>query len=244
MTGLKGGARPDHIAELTLGAQLPLEPIADAHLNIIFETILQAWGELQINGATVLGHGDEAEVNALLEPRLNHHCQSLPLWKDVVHSVQRGRETMSYNGARLEPRPDVSLVFLHGNRNFPMVVECKIIDSPNKKSINLYCSKGIARFVSGDYAWASRQAIMLGYVRDGSTISNKLAPYLAQKAKLQPDPFQTTSGPRPLPAPHSAVHHSEHARSFKYLSKVDGTGPGPIDLYHVWLIPPKGATFR
>lgn len=235
MTGGTGESRPDHIAELTRGARLPLEPIADAHLSVIFETIIQAWQELQSIGAAALQQSDEAEVNALLEPRLNHYCHSQPLWKDVVHSVQRGRESMSYNGAKLEKRPDMSLVFLHGNRNFPMVVECKIIDQPNQKGVGLYCSNGISRFVNGDYAWACKQAVMLGYVRDGSTVATKLAPYLTKKAKLPPDPFQTISHPLPRPELNLAVQHSEHGRSFAYLSGADGTAPGPIDLFHLWL---------
>ena len=235
MSGRTEGSRPDHIAELTRGARLPLEPIPDAHLSVIFETIIQAWQELQSIGAVALHQGDEAEVNALLEPRLNHYCQSLPFWKDVVHSVQRGRESMSYNGAKLEKRPDVSLIFFHGNRNFPLVVECKIIDQPNQKGVGLYCSNGISRFINGDYAWANKQGVMLGYVRDGSTVATKLAPYLSKKANLSPDPFQTISHPLPRPEISPMIQHSEHNRSFAYLPEVDGAVPGSISLFHLWL---------
>lgn len=229
------GSRPDHIAELTRGARLPLESVSEVHLSVIFDTIIQVWNELKDCGLADIKDGDEAEVNSLLETRLNYHCQSLPLWKDVVHSVQRGRESMSYNGGKLEKRPDVSLVFLRGNRNFPMVFECKIIDKKNNKTVDLYCKKGINRFVVGEYAWASRQAVMLGYIRDGSTVRDHLVPHLADRAKLVPDPFQTIKLPELSSKGLPHVHNSEHGRSFKYISSESGQGPGAIILYHLWL---------
>jgi hypothetical protein len=235
MTTIKGAPRPNHIAELTKGTRLPLDPVKDEHLSVIFETISCAWQELCANGAASQTDGDEAEVNALLDPRLNHYCQSQPLWKDLVHSVHRGRESMSYDGSKLEKRPDLSFIFLRGNRNFPMTVECKIIDHPNSKTIGLYCVNGIARFVCGDYAWANREAIMLAYVRDGSTVPAKLLPHLDHSGKTALDPLQTISVPLPRTDLHPAVYHSEHNRNFTYLSTVDGTKPGAIGLFHLWL---------
>lgn len=235
MTTTAGTSRPDHIAELTMGAQLPLQPVQQAHLGVILETISTAWQELKATGAAALLTGDEAEVNALLDPRLNHYCVTKPLWKDLVHSVQRGRESMSYNGSKLEKRPDLSFIYLHGNRNLPMVVECKIIDQPNNKSISDYCKNGIARFVCGDYAWANSEAIMIAYVRDGTTVPSKLVPHLSKHAKFMPDPFETLSHPFARTDLHPTIYQSEHQRCFCYLSVVSGDLPGPISLYHLWL---------
>jgi len=36
-----------------------------------------------------------------------------------------------------------------------------------------YCDKGIIRFVRGDYAWAMRDALMVGYVTEGYSITTK-----------------------------------------------------------------------
>jgi hypothetical protein len=235
MTTTKGVPKPDHIAELTRGTRLPLNPISKEHLSVILETISYAWQELHATGASALQCGDEAEVNALLNPRLNHFCQSQPLWKDLVHSVQRGQESMSYDGRRLELRPDLSFVLLHGNRNFPIAVECKIIDYPNSKTVGLYCANGIARFVCGDYAWANQEAIMLAYVRDDSSLSSRLIPHLANSAKTKPDPLQTASHPQSRIDVHPTVQQTEHERSFSYMDTVDGNDPGPIRLFHLWL---------
>jgi hypothetical protein len=235
MITINGAPRPDHIAELTMGARLPLNPVRVQHLGVILETITSAWGELCTTGAAALLTGDEAEVNALLDPRLNHFCQSRPLWRDLVHSVHRGRESMSYDGRKIELRPDLSFVLLRGNRNFPMTIECKIIDHPNSKTVGLYCANGVARFVIGDYAWANREAIMLAYVRDGSSLSSKLIPHLAKNAKTKPDPLQTISHPRSRIDIHPTVQQTEHQRSFSYMDTVDGNDPGPISLFHLWL---------
>lgn len=235
MNMVTGKPRPDHIAELTMGARLPLNQVGDVHLGIILETIALAWSELVADGASTLLSGSEAEVNALLEPRLNHLCQTQPLWKDLVHSVHRGRESMSYNGAKIENRPDLSLVFTTGNRNFPFSIECKIIDHPNGKSIGLYCKNGICRFISGDYAWAHRTAVMLAYVRDGSSLATKLSPHLAESAASSSDAMQTISQPSPRPDIHPTAQHSSHNRNFSYLPNVDGKSPGPIDIFHLWL---------
>jgi hypothetical protein len=235
MTTTKAAARPDHIAELTRGTRLPLDPVKDEHLSVILETISCAWQELWANGASALQYGDEAEVNALLDPRLNHYCQSQPLWKDLVHSVHRGRESLSYDGRKLELRPDLSFIFLRGNRNFPMAVECKIIDHPKNKTVGLYGINGIARFICGDYAWANREAIMLAYVRDGSTPLSRLVPHLESSAKIDPDPLHTASHPQSRIDIHPMVHHTEHRRTFSYLLAADSNDPGPINLFHLWL---------
>lgn len=227
-------SRPTHIAELTRGCSLPLEPIVDAHLSVILETLSLAWHELGETNATALNEGDEAEVNALLEPRLNHFCQTKPMWKDLVSSVSRGRESMSYNGAKLEARPDLTLVLTRRTANFPLVVECKIIDKSSGKGVGLYCTNGIDRYVSGDYAWAGREAIMLAYVRDGSTIEGALCSYLVKSAKLNPDPFQTSAFPQVLPQIHQAACFSKHLRKFSYLGECGGAEPGEIALAHLW----------
>ena len=235
MTTTMGKPRPDHIAALTKGYHLPLDPLASQHIAIILETVSRAWRELCGEGAVALTSGIEAEVNALLGPRLNRFRDFDPLWAALVSSVAQGRESINYNGTKLEPRPDMTFVLTRRNANFPLVAECKIIDHPNGKTVGLYCSKGIARFVRGDYAWASREAIMLGYVRDGSSVPLSLAPQLTSSAKASPDPLQTTSHPRSRADIHLAVHLTQHQRKFSYTVEVDGTGPGPINLFHLWL---------
>jgi hypothetical protein len=209
-----------------------LEPIAEQHLAIILGAISKAWSEVANQASSLLKTGDEAEVNVCIKARLNDFCYSAPLWKDIVAGVALGAESVSFDGRRLEPRPDISLLLRFRNRNFPLVVECKIIDHPNRKTAKLYGEKGIARFVAGDYAWATREAIMLGYVRDGSTIENRLSPYLGGFAELKSDPYRTEQLPHDFDAVHPTAQISVHERSFTYFN---GNAPGPIALWHLWL---------
>lgn len=227
--------RPSLIARLTLGHALPLDPIPPELMSVVMETIGVAWSELSAEGVTQLSGGDEAEVNAELKIRLNNYCETVSLWRDLVGSVALGMESVNFNGEKLEPRPDLSIMLYLRNKNFPLVIECKIIDHPNDKTVRHYCNNGIARFVSGDYAWGAREAVMLAYVRDGSTITGTLSSHLIKASAKTPDPFLTSVHPTQYPTAHPVAYRSLHERSFCYQSVVQGNVPGPIDLWHLWL---------
>lgn len=235
MTTTTGAPRPDHIANLTMGVQLPLEPIQDVIMSVILETVSNAWQQLCNEGAPALHSGTEPEVSALLGPRLNNLRESNALWSSLVSAVGMGSEAFNFSGTRLQTKPDFHLVLTRRNANFPLIVECKLIDHPKGKTIGLYCANGIERFVCGDYAWANREAIMLAYVRDGSTPPSRLVPHLANSAKTLPDPLMTASHPRSKINIHPTVHHTEHQRNFSYPFAADGNEPGPIGLFHLWL---------
>jgi hypothetical protein len=230
-----GGTRPDHVAALTEGHTLPLEPIDQRILAVILEGLVEAWDALLMKGYQALKSGTEAEVTALLVPKLNNFCQSRLLWKDVVQSAARGSEMVNFNGSKLEKRPDLPLTLRMRSGNFPLIAECKIIDRANGQTTKRYCDEGVARFVVGDYAWAEREGIMLAYVRDGKSIGSKLALHLQPQSGKTADPFLTLSGPELVPEIHPTAHNSTHNRSFQYLDVVDGTEPGPISLWHLWL---------
>jgi hypothetical protein len=116
-----------------------------------------------------------------------------------------------------------------------LVVECKILDKPSGKKIEMYCNDGLARFVRGEYAWASLEAFMLAYVRDGSTILSSLSPLLAQSQALKPDVFQTDVLPDLIK--HTSMHlaRSSHNRTFRYVSQTSQNNPGVIAIWHLWL---------
>jgi hypothetical protein len=214
---------------------LPLDPIPHKLLAIILETISSTWLTLVASRSAALSSGDEKNVTALLESSLIHLCKKDPLFGGLVSAVARGVECRNFDFSKIELRPDLSIYLTDSKRPFPLTVECKLIDHPNGKDTGLYCTKGIARFVDGDYAWTNREAIMLAYVRDGSTVEEKLVPHLSNLGKNGADPYLTKSIPQPLTSLHPAVRASEHGRSFSYLSVVVGDDPGPIRLFHLWL---------
>jgi hypothetical protein len=224
--------RPNLIAQLTSGHSLPLAPIAPEHLSVILETISSAWFELSSQGLTGT---DEPEVNQQLKVRLTNYCDEAEDWKDIVRSVALGNEAANHLADHIELRPDLTLCLYFRNGNFPLVIECKILDHPNQKTVAKYCNDGLARFIDGRYSWWGQEAIMLAYVRDASTVAGQLVPYLATAAGRTPDPFRTAKHPSPDATIHSTAHRSEHGRTFSYSAEVDGGDPGAIRLWHLWL---------
>jgi len=226
--------RLDQIAELTRGHTIPLDPLPEANLTIIAEILAGAWSDLLQTQRSTLLSGGETEVNTLLESRLNALLDEDQAWALLVRGVAR-RDTMSYDGSHLEKRPDLSVHLTGRNPSFPLAVECKLLDEPHGKQIEMYCNDGLARFVRGEYAWACREAFILGYVRDGSTILSSLSPLLAQSQSLPPDVFHTEALPGSVMHPRIQMARSSHNRTFLYVGQSASNSPGVIALWHLWL---------
>jgi hypothetical protein len=227
--------RLDQIAELTRGIELPLQPLHQEHLRVIVEALSAAWTDLVQRHPQVLLSEDEADINALMETRLLHRFDEDPLWEQMIRAVARGRETVSFDGTHLEKRPDLSLFLTCRNAAFPLAIECKIVDEANSKSGKLYCDKGVSRFLTGEYAWATREALMIAYVRDKSTIASTLAPLFMQPAS-GPAPYAAEGAVSMMGTPPPDLAKSSHGRSFRYpLLKPPRDEPGAIALWHLWL---------
>jgi hypothetical protein len=222
--------RPDQVAALTRGQTLPLPPLFETTLRTVAEALVHAWNDLATAHAEILRNGDEPEITSLLEIRLNALIEENVCWETLVRNVTRGRECLSYNGSHLEKRPDLSIHLTCRRPDFPLVVECKLIDHPRRKTVDLYCREGIKRFMDGEYAWMCAEAFMLAYVRDGSTIATTLIPRLATDAACAVLGLSTA-----LPCGGDFAR-SRHERCFTYLG-TNGP-PGPIALWHVWLDTP------
>ena len=190
--------REDQVAELTCGQTLPLAPLHEVHLRFIAEVLTRAWSDLLGERRSILLFGSETEVNSLIESRLNALIDEDELWSLLARSVARGRETLSYDGSHLEKRPDLSIHLTDRSPSFPLIVECKVIDARSRRTVDLYCDDGLLRFVRGEYGWATREAFMLAYVRDGSTISSCLAPFLIKSRTRQPDTYLTDALPESI----------------------------------------------
>ena len=224
--------RPDQITELTRGLDLPLAAIDEVYLEIITEGLVRAFQDIRGSAFTSVTTGDEAEVTALLVNRLNRMIEEDTVWRQLVNCVVRGAESLSYNGAHLEKRPDLS-IFLSGRaQRFPMIAEAKIIDATRGE--NLYCSQGLRRFLDGQYGWGGREAIMIAYVRDGTTITGRLQPYLAQFP--QTGTYAVQAAPTALATTVCDAARSSHGRFFLYSHTAPpANAPGAITLWHLWV---------
>jgi hypothetical protein len=227
--------REDQIAELTRGVELPFDPLQQIHLTIVIEVLAQAWSELSLAHKGTIAKGSEAEINALMTARLNGLLDNNLMWRQLVRSVTRGAESITYDGRHLEKRPDLSIHLSDRNPSFPLVVECKIIDIKSNKTATLYCEQGLLRYIKGDYAWAAAEAFMFAYVRDKSSIQSSLTPVLIDSEKLTPPPYLVVTFPQASPHSTADLARSCHNRDFTYINDARGKLPGPISVWHMWV---------
>ena len=233
----RSGVRPrvDQVAELTRGLRLPLEPISNDHLEVLAECLRRAFDDVRVRAPTTVATGKESEVNALMQARLIRMIEEDSLWRQLVLWVGRGTESISFDGSHLEKRPDLSIVLSGANRRFPLVAEAKVLDTAASKTTALYCKNGIRRFVQGEYAWGNREAFMIGYVRDGSSIDPTLNAFLSEVADSDPDRYRVEVLPVPVGSGLSDLAYTRHGRKFVYGSQRPPNRPGPISLWHLWL---------
>ncbi len=232
-----GAARPrqEQIEALTLGLRLPIAPVAEEHMEVIAEGLRQAFDEARQRAPRTVNTGHEPEVTALLQAQLNGAMAENPLWWQLVLWVGRGSESVSFDGKHLEKRPDLSIVLSGGERRFPLVAEAKVLDESKSKTIWHYCEKGVRRFVEGEYAWGNREAFMIGYVRDSSSIDETLTGFLSVVDQSNPERFRLESLSAPVGAGAGELARSRHGREFVYGNQTPPNSPGPISVWHLWL---------
>lgn len=202
---------------------------------LIAGTLSRAWRDLLVERRSTPLSGHEVELNSFMESRLNALVDEEGLWSQLVRGVARGKDTLSYDGSHLEKQPDLNIPLTSRNPAFPLIVECKLIDAPARKRIKLYCDDGLLRFVKGEYGWAGREAFMLAYVRDGSTISSCLYPFLVESQSQAMDAFFTGTLPESIGEASMYLARSRHHRAFRYLG-LEHDEPGPIAIWHLWLV--------
>jgi len=224
--------RAEQVAELTRGQELPTPALDDIHLEIIADVLIETWRDLAATHPAIVNSGLEAEITTLVESALVRRLDEDPLWEQMVRCVARGKETISFDGAHLEKRPDLSIYLTRRSHAFPLVIECKIIDRHSGKHVDLYCEDGVLRFIIGEYAWATSEAFMLAYVRDGSQPLDTLVPLLHEAQSSQPDRFATLRLVEPTNA--AILIRTIHNRTFRYVHVPSGH-PGPIAIWHLWL---------
>ena len=167
-SGSSASTRPGRGADPRRSAAAGANP--DDLLEILAEGLSQAFHDIRADSPPTVTTGDEPEVTALMQARLNRMINEDTLWRQLVNYVARGTDSISFDGSHIEKSPDLSIVLSDAELRFPLVAEAKILDAAMSKTVALYCKAGIRRFVDGEYAWGNREAFMIGYVRDGSSI--------------------------------------------------------------------------
>ena len=198
--------------------------LSESHKRAVERALRWAWSEVCRRWPRIVKAGSEEQITAKMQFVLNLHSadhRRCAPGLSCFETVNRGAKVQASDG-RLEKMPD--LVFRppvpRGVRNrseWGFFVECKIIGGT--KTVALYCTEGVARFVSGEYSARMPSAGMVAYVRDGSR------PFASLDSRMSAA-FETQRH-----AGRTAVDASDsvHGRSRLATPCVD------ISLVHLWL---------
>lgn len=236
MSGQISRLQQDHLSELVRGQRLPLPAVDPVHIEIILELLQRAYEGIRKEHPETVACADEKNINCLMVARLNHLVGEDPLAGQMVRAVSRGSETINFNASRIEKRPDIQISLTGRQHVFPLIVECKLVDTPKGKTVNLYCRDGLARFITGDYAWANHEGIMLAYVRDEGSTASDLHPFLAKDAASNPSMYSAVELPQKYFDNLQDAAKSMHGRPFSYVhGSQNGQQPGDITVWHLWV---------
>lgn len=158
---------------------------------------------------------------------------------EVFAAVRREPKIRNFSGSNPDKMPDLLVEFIDRpagvmNSQYGLFIECKPVDQKHPVG-SAYCDKGLIRFIRGDYAWAMRSAMMVGYARDGYFLISKLSTALASKRK---EPIPTCLELESCPHTQAMVFAeqvviSRHKRTFQYID--NHTPAGIIVIRHLWL---------
>lgn len=221
---------------------LPYPSVPRVHLRAIEDALIASWQRFLGNptldlSALAMAHED-AITAPLVEEMERMRCDGGGALRcEIFAAVMKSDELFDYAGSSLWKKPDIIVRFQSPPREvlepryYAVFIETKIVDGGSGKPAKLYCTQGVQRFISGDYAWKMREGMLCAYVLDGSRLSPMLPRVLAVNHLTPLDALT----PRPWPEPSNAeAAHTRHMRSWAYVAPNTGS-PGPITLSHLWL---------
>lgn len=215
--------------------QMPYRDYEPEIKRVIIKAIATAWRRaLDAEGRGLLTMGED-ETTTLLHLYLNEMLDvgSEGFSASVFERVSRHSPESDYTGSHLMKQPDMAFRLREirpgttTSQFRAFFVECKLVDS--RSQMRLYDIKGIAKFEKGDYAWAMRSALMLGYSRRGLTIKGSLVPYLKKNRQLAAQPDSQLDASSELD-----IYRSQDDRRWSYPGSA--RNPGQILLHHHWLM--------
>ncbi|MGO4170230.1 hypothetical protein [Novosphingobium sp. YAF33] len=137
--------RPDQVAELTRGLDLPLPSIAAPIMIVLAETLAAAFAHVRDEWPDTVETGSEPEVTALLVSRLNAMVDEADddtgLWRSLVRCVGRSDECISFDGSHLEKQPDLSIWLTCRSARFPLVAEAKLLGKHQDRGDVLFAGR-------------------------------------------------------------------------------------------------------
>ncbi len=219
-----------HVDNLIRGHILPQPALSRSVIKAILDVLTDSWAEVCIRYPDEVAK-PEVDVSKHLVLAFNHRCGQDIRLKRAVSKAIAGPEMLNFDGTSLQKRPDITVEW-RSNRLSPLIVECKLLDEPSRKTLDLYSKKGILRFIDGEYAWSEQEAVMVAFVRDNSKVSG-LSVHLNEvqdELKLLVEEMPSNITEESV----RAIATTRHGRNFIYPLRP-GILPGSITLWHLWL---------
>jgi hypothetical protein len=226
---------------------LPHPPLGLPVILLIRRVLLRAFELLREQNYDLTAATEDQVTTALrstIENSLRQTGEVRGFNKRTFEVVVRQAQCCNFNGKGINKIPDLFFKLRDDDsqradvlsEHDGLFVEAKPMDSRHPAG-SKYCDDGLIRFVSGDYAWAMQEAMMLAYARDGRTISKHLIPAMAQADRMTS--LATIDLPQACPvaaasacADAEAVYISHHKRNFQWPDRKGSATV--ITVYHLW----------
>jgi len=219
--------------------KLPHEPIALSTILIVESALIAAWARLKASpfreGIFLQKENDITRaLNEILSNEIfgNHKgfdekLFDLPVWEYNVNN---------YGGRGRDKRPDFC-IHLHNRNPYlrtqdGIFIECKPVDKSHPVASH-YCEKGITRFLNAEYAWAMREALMVGYITGNYTIQPKLLNAINKGKYNNKCEDQSLCEKSKNTSFSERIYITKHERNFCYVETKE-KAPS-ITLRHLWL---------
>jgi hypothetical protein len=219
-----------------LGSSQPWYAALVDMYDIIYEAIARVWPECtrRVTRASSMGAAPRQVMarQAHEDPITRYlimHLRSDPIIRDSPIHIESQRELLS-DDPQADPRPigylDICVLFLTGSDKLYLAMECKRLNVRQAKNrtatqASEYVTKGMMRFVSGQYSPTWPLGAMLGYVMDG----NMQTAYIAIRHQIEQHAQQLLYDP----ALFRDVKRPEHFSTTHQRPDV------PIELRHLLL---------
>jgi hypothetical protein len=227
--------------------RLPHRPISLPVIFLIRVVIQKAIARLREDGFDVCGASEDkltAALRGVIENDFRRTGCISGFNIRTFETVYRQAQVSDYTGKKLGKSPDLcfrlspddSEEYFGISEHDALFVECKPVDNTHPAG-SKYCDDGLIRFVTGDYAWAMPQAMMIAYARHGRTMRAHLVPAMREPKRMKslassqlPERLsikdeQDAEGIEP-------IHSSLHSRAFEW---PHGKGKATdITIYHLW----------
>ena len=215
--------------------KLPHPPIPKRTILLICRVIKRAWQLLEEipPSGFVLHSADEDTITRVLvwviENRLRKNDEVDGFNCALFGRVTRDQKIPNVDNCHPDKMPDIffdlrrdQLQILSNQDG--LFVECKPVDRSHPV-FSCYCKMGLVRFLTGDYAWAMQDALMVGYVKHPYSIK-KLSSVFSDGKKIT-----TLKTIAHFVDDDYGIYSSKHIRAFQWPESL---GPAcPITVCHL-----------